>query len=798
MLSIKNVTLKQWEFSLVIFLTVCSFAFGIFLGAVFYSLNSMTGISILEEYKPEIPTKIYDDKDVLISEYFLQKRVLLRFSDLPDNLIKAIIVKEDREFYTHGGFNPLGIVRAMVVNLFAGKVKQGGSTLTQQLAKVLFTTSKRSYARKIKEVWLSLQIEKLYTKNEILEMYFNQIYFGHGAYGVEAASRFYFDKHASSLDFAESTMLAILPNSPNYLSPVRNPELSQKAHWRLMKQLVGQGYISKEDAEREYYDFWIKYMGRTKNEKNMAWNVRLDRAPHFTEYIRQKMNAEFGEKRLYGEGLKIYTTLDLGINNYAESSLRSSLKYINNQYQDNKIRVRKYINERVMDTGDMISLIFNLNNVEVSGKKTARQFRDKVDNDMIEPMTMVANLFNLDNLDNFLYALKNLGNEDTSSSEKVEGAIVAIEPKTGKIRAMVGGSEFNANNQLNRTVQMYRQAGSSFKPFVYAAALNSGFYTPGSSLIDSPIVYYDKEGKEWIPNNYGGGYEGHVTLRKALEKSINIISIKLADTIGIHSIIDLSSSMLHIISPEEKRRRMRRDLSIALGSVEVSPLEMANAFAIFANGGRDVKPYSIKRVKDRNGNLITEAKDDIDNAPRRQILSPQIAYMMSQLLKSVLEDGGTAYKAVKNLNFDFDASGKTGTTDNWKDAWFVGYTPELSAAVWVGFDNYSLSLGIDNTGGQVAAPIWAQFMVSALKNYDNTKMDRPDGITTVKICSKSGLIPGPACKQVFEENFLDGSEPTKSCNICGKEDTLNDEYELNDIPANLLKNRKPRYNLLKK
>ncbi len=799
MLSIKKIPLKQWELGLVISLTVFSFVFGIFLGSVFYSLNNLSGISILEEYKPEIPTKIYDDKGRLISEYFLQKRVLLRFKDLPDDLIRSIIVKEDRSFYSHNGINPMGIARAFFVNLFAGKVKQGGSTLTQQLAKVLFTTAKKSYTRKIKEAWLSLQIEKLYTKNEILEMYFNQIYFGHGAYGVEAASRFYFDKKATDLDLAESTLLAILPNSPNYLSPVRNPERAQKLHWRLMRQLIQVGYVSKDDAEREYYDFWVKYLNRSKNEQNLAWNVRVDKAPHFTEYIRQKMNIEFGEKRLYGEGLKIYTTLDLSINYAASRSLKQTLGSVNAQYLENKSKVRKYFSNYMMDTIDLISLIFNQNNIEVAGKKVIRQFDDKVHSDIIEPLTLVAGLFSLDNMDNLLYTLVNAGREDVSKEEKVEGAIVAVEPKTGKIKAMVGGSDFNANNQLNRSVQMFRQAGSSFKPFVYAAALNSGYYTPGSSLVDSPIVYYDKDGREWIPNNYGGEYQGQVTLRRALEKSINIISIKLADTVGIGSIVDFCASMLHISSPEEKRKRIRRDLSLALGSVEVSPLEMASAFAIFANEGKDVIPYSIRKVVDRNGNTILDEEKRLKKTIKRQVLTPQIAYLVSHMMKSVLQPGGTGYRAVSGLDFSkFDAAGKTGTTDNWKDAWFVGYTPQLSAAVWVGFDNYSLSLGIDNTGGHVAAPIWALFMASALQNYTNTTMKKPEGIVTMKICAKTGLLPSASCKNVFEENFLSGSEPTTSCQYCGNDDMGNNDYEMQDIPAELLKKRKPRYNLLNK
>jgi len=303
--------IKKIESGLISGLFVVSFFSGLLLGYLIYSLNNLTGITLLEEYKPEIPTRIYDDKDRLISEYFLQKRILVPFKSLPHDLIRAIIVKEDREFYSHKGINLQGIMRAFFVNLTAGHIRQGGSTLTQQLAKVLFTSQKRSYFRKLKEIWLALQIEKLYTKDEILEMYFNQIYFGHGAYGIESASRFYLGKSCQDLDFIECCLLAILPNAPNYYSPLRNPEIAQKQHWRLVSQMIKMGYADAKEATRDFKSFWASYLTKGRTSEQFSWNVRVDNAPHFTEYIRQRMYQKYGDKKLYGEGLRIYTTLDL-------------------------------------------------------------------------------------------------------------------------------------------------------------------------------------------------------------------------------------------------------------------------------------------------------------------------------------------------------------------------------------------------------------------------------------------------------------------------------------------------------
>lgn len=776
-----------------------SLIYGMVFGNVIYSLNNLTGIKALEQYRPEIPTRIYDVKDRLISEYFLKKRILLTFDDLPQDLLDALIVKEDREFYRHKGINPAGIARAFLVNLAAGRIRQGGSTLTQQLAKVLFTSQKRTYFRKIKEVWLALQIEKLYTKNEILEMYFNQIYFGHGAYGIEAASRFYFSKGTSDLNFAECLLMAILPNAPNYYSPLRNPEVAMKHHLRLMRKMVKLGYIGREEADREYYDFWTKYLNQSRTRTDVAWNVRLDKAPYFTEYIRRRMNRKLGENKLYGDGFKIYTTLDLDLQRYAQQSLWAQLKQLNSQYHLDKNRIKKYFDENIVDTVDLLSLVMGLNSVDIGEKKTIERFRDYFTRELLDPLQLLGYNFSQDSMDNLLYIVRNKGAVDTGSREKVEGAIVSVEPKTGRIVAMVGGSGFSSDNQLNRVVQMRRQAGSAFKPFVYAAAIDSGYFTPGSVIIDSPIVYTDKDGNNWIPNNYSGRYHGRVTLRRALQKSINIVSIKLADTMGLDSVLTMSAKLLHILSDAEQKERLKRNLSVALGTIEVSPLEMATAYAVLANQGEDVIPYTIRNIKDRYDNLIEDDEQKVQEKPNRRILTPQVAYIMTDLLQEILKPGGTAWGAVGRTGFSYRAAGKTGTTDNWKDAWFLGFTPELSTAVWIGFDHYGTSLGVGNTGGRVAAPVWAEYMQKALSKYPNTPFSEVDGLVHVRICGSTGLLPSEKCKDVYEEIFIRGSEPDRICEYCAKEGTGEGDYELRDLSIDMLKGgHQPTYRLLER
>ncbi len=786
--------LRNIERFILFSLLVYSIILGITVGFMYISLKNLTGIKQLEEYKPAIPTKIYDIKKRLISEYFEEQREIVSLDEIPDLLKKALIAVEDKSFYYHKGINFEGIIRAFIVNLLAGRIKEGGSTITQQLAKILFTTRKRSIFRKLKEIWLALQIEKLYTKDEILEFYLNQVYFGHGAYGVESAARFYFNKHTYQLNLAECALLAGLPAAPNKYSPIKNPENSQKRHRKVLKNMVREKIITQKQADEAYYDFWINYQGKIVSPNISFWKIRVDKAPHFTEHIRRMMEKKFGATILYKEGLHIYTTLDLDMQKAAQDTLWKRLELQNKKYYSRIEKINKYFDKQFTDLISLIGLLFDNKKIgSISAKKELNRFNYYFIKDILDKVDIVSLIFGLDDIHR-LFRIYRSAEKINAVEDKVEGALIAIEPSTGYIKAMVGGSEFTPENQLNRAVQSYRQPGSAFKPFVYIAALDTAKFTPATTFTDAPVVYFDTQGKEWIPNNYTGKYYGLVTLRKALQKSINIISVKLADNIGIDKVRELAAKMLHIYSFDELKRNLPNDLSLALGTATVSPLQMANAFAIIANKGRDVIPISIKYITDRNGNLIIDYENEIRKKPRYQIITPQVAFLITDMMRSVLQPGGTAWKAVCDTGFALPAAGKTGTTDNWRDAWFAGFTKKLVAVVWVGFDDYSKSLGLGEEGGKVAAPIWCEFMMKALKNKYVPDFEPPEGITKVKICLKSGKLPSQYCEETGEEYFIQGSEPTEICTECkeGYKKYELDEKKIEDLLQKQRKEKKER------
>jgi len=777
-LNLKEIfTLKNFERLLLVGLLVYSVILGATVGFMYESLKKLTGIKELEYYKPSIPTKIFDVKNRLISEYFVEQREIVDYNKIPENLINAVIAVEDNDFYHHRGINFQGIIRAFFVNIIAGKIKEGGSTITQQLAKILFTSRRRTYFRKLKEAWLALQIEKLYTKKEILTFYLNQVYLGHGAYGVESASRLYFNKHVNQLNLAECAMLAGLPAAPNKYSPLRNPDTAQKRQWKVLKNMISLGYITKKDAKDAFYDFWMNYQNKVISPNLSIWKIREDKAPYFTEYIRRKMEKEFGKSALYKEGLRIYTTLDLDYQKDAQESLWQQLKKQNEIYYKNITRINNYFDKNFTDLISLLGIVLNDEKIEkLTALKEIHRINTKFKNEYMDKIDEIALLFGLDNLHQFITEYRNKI-ENKKFSDKVEGALIAIDPRNGYIKAMVGGSGFSPDNQLNRAIQSHRQPGSAFKPFVYITALDTGEYTPASTFMDEPIVYIDKDGKEWIPNNYSGKYYGLVTLRKALQHSINIISVKLADQIGIDKVRNLAARMLHIYSFKERKKYLPDDLSLALGTASVTPLQMANAFAIIANEGKDVIPISIRYITDRNGNLIKNYEQKIKKKPKDQVITPQIAFLITDMLKSILKPGGTGWGAVVRTKFNLIAAGKTGTTDNWKDTWFVGFNKYLATAVWIGFDNPQKSLGVGQDAGHVAAPVWMRFFMKVFKNKYVPDYTPPDGIVQKVICLYSGKLPSNYCKEVGPEYFLKGTEPTEVCTECKN---ANKKYELDE------------------
>ncbi|MCK5011384.1 MAG: PBP1A family penicillin-binding protein, partial [Deltaproteobacteria bacterium] len=610
-----------------------------------YDLPRLTSV---EDYTPKTVTQVFSENGEIIAEFFVEKRYIIPIEEMPATLIRAFISSEDARFFEHQGIDLLSISRALIKNIKSMDIVQGGSTITQQITKSLLLSPEKSYTRKIKEAILARRIENSLSKRDILSIYLNQIYLGHRSYGVEAAALTYFGKHASELNLAESALLAGLPKAPSAYSPIRHPLKAQKRQRYVLQRMLQRGYITKGQA-KEAADMILNIVPPENK------NIKV--APYFTEHLRQYLENTYGTDLLYGEGLKVYTPLNLLMQKSAQRAVESGL---------NDFETR-----------------------EGSQKDESR----------------------------------------------VQGALVAMEPRTGHVKALVGGVKF-LENQFNRAIQARRQLGSAFKPIVYAAALDKDYVTT-TIIIDSPLIFKIKSDMEfWEPRNYDLEFKGPITLRKALAYSRNIITIKILQDIGIDYVINYAKR-LGIDSP------LNRDLSLALGSSGISLLEITRAYAVFANQGFKVEPIFITKVTDRNGTVLEE------NKPRlSQAISPQTSYIMTSLLKSVVEEGtGRKVKALHR-----PCAGKTGTTNDVRDAWFIGFTPHIIAGTWVGFDDEK-PLGKHETGAVAASPIWLKFMQEVLEGTPMKTFSIPEGIIFVKIDPETGKPPSPQSQKIIFECF---------------------------------------------
>ena len=651
-------------------------------------IDELPSISNLENYTPSIVTKIFDRNGKLITELFMERRVLVPLKDIPADLQNAFLATEDNDFYNHWGISTKGILRAFVKNLAKGKVSQGGSTITQQLSKAIFLTSERTMKRKLKEVLLTIQLERQHTKEEILQLYINQIYFGAGGYGAESASRVYFGKSVKDLNLAEAAMIAALPKAPNYYSPLKNAERATKRRALVLSRMRELGYIT-EEQEQEANATPVPTEKHTQEQAS---------AHYFVEYLRILLEPKYGTNVLHKGGLTIYTTLDIKMQEVAEKALTEALDKFDKEYNEA---------------------------AKKQGKKT----------------------------------------------KKVQGAIMAIDPKTGAIRVMVGGRDFK-ENKFNRAVQAKRQAGSSFKPFVYTAAIDTRQITPATQLEDEQLLYlFDGKKwelssgnlsnievlaekmtakdlidpmKVWHPVNFDRKYRGSVLVRRAIEKSLNVCAVQVIDKVGPETVIDYARKM-GIKSP------LTNTLSLSLGASDVTLQEMVSAFGTLASGGVRTEPYFITKVIDKDGKVLE------NNLPiEKEVLSPQTSFVMTNLLQGVVRNGSGA--AARQL--ERPCAGKTGTSNDNVDAWFVGYTPQLVAGVWVGYDDRT-SLGSSITGGKIACPIWTTFMQGALKGYPKVDFAQPvSGVEWALIDPKTGLLALSKTKNAYLEAFLEGTAPT--------------------------------------
>lgn len=612
-----------------LFIALCLVVFaGLGFGYIFAAYQSLPAVG--NNMRPAVSSQVFDSHGRLITTLHSdQNRLPIDINKVPQNLQNAFIAAEDNRFYEHIGIDPIGIFRAIFANLTNRGIAQGGSTITQQLAKNAFLSQEQTLKRKIQEAMLALEIEHKYSKKEILEMYMNQIYFGQGAYGIQTAAKTYFNKDVNELTLTQCAMLAGLPKSPNYYSPFNNLNEAKKRKNVVLDQMVKYGYVSAAEAE----DAKNQDLGLSKSHQSKE----ADEYASFIDYVSQQVAKKYGDDALYKEGLKIYTTMDVEKQHAAVRAMRN----LPNNYTD--------------------------------------------ENGLTQP----------------------------------QAAIVSIDPKTGHILAMVGG---RGQDSFNRASMAVRQPGSAFKPFVYLTALQHDM-TPDTTMNDQPVTY-----GSWSPKNAGGSYSGTMTLSDALAHSVNTIAVQLADQVGTKNII-ANAKKMGITTLDAKDD----NLAMALGGLTkgVTPLEMASAYGTFANKGVHVKPTAIVKILDRNGNVLEDASTLEKEETKTRVMSEREAYEMTTMLEGVIDHGTGTAAAIGR-----PAAGKTGTTDDNKDAWFVGYTPDIVTAVWIGDDTGSHSLG-EIYGGTIPAEIWKDYMSSATSDESGGDFSAPSGMERRKETTSS-------------------------------------------------------------
>lgn len=777
-----NLNIKQFKKFYIIAIAIIFLLNTIIFSFLIADIVAQPDIEAIELYQPTIPTKIYDIKGEVISEFFTEQRALVNYKDLPPHLIEAIISMEDNNFMKHAGIDIIGIFRGTIGNMLLGRRPRGASTLTQQVARgIVLKSRERTITRKLREIWVTFQIEKRLTKEEIVTLYFNQIFFGHSVYGVQAASRFYFNKDVQDLNLAECAMLATLPPSPNTYSPINNPNISMQRHKVVLKRMNDMKFITQVEGDIAYKEFWESYTGKIGRRGTTAYSASMDRAPYVTEYVRRILVERYDEKTLKEEGLKIYTTIDIEKQEAAQKLLTEALRNYNIKYEGGSLDISSVYDRTLLNKLEMLSLIVALPE-DLAYNKFNIAVRDALNKNVSSPLALLSDMFGMENVNDVIMEVMKA--DEAELSRQIEGALVSINPKNGYIVSMVGGSGFTPRNQLNRVTQARRQAGSAFKPFVYAASMDITNYSPSTIVSDAPIGFVFEDGNSWIPKNYSANFKGDVSLRYALAVSLNIATINVLNYVGVTNAIKYMEPIFKADNDEKKSKRMfNADLTLSLGTGLFTPLELTTGFATIANEGKEVEPILIRYVTDRHDVMIDNFEEDLkkeieERGGAKQVMSQEVAYLISDILSGVLR-GGTATSAMYEAKFTRMGAGKTGTSNDWKDAWFVGYTPELATGIWIGFDSFKYSLGNNQVGGRIAAPIWGKYMVEALKTIKPTWYKKPNNIVNINICAVSGKLPSASCYSIKSELFIRDKIPNEICNVCAN--YLQDSSELDSI-----------------
>lgn len=731
------------------------------LALIVVGLNNLTSIRVLEEYRPAVKTRVYDSKGRIITEFFREKRNLVDYDKISPYLIEATLSIEDKRFFSHYGIDPWRIMKAILVNLMEMRKKEGGSTITIQLSKVLFLDFAKTFERKFRELWYAVQIEKQYSKKEILYLYLNQLNYGHGYYGVEAASKFYFGKSAEDLSVAQAALLSGIPKSPVYYSPKSYPENAQSRHRVVLQSMVNNGYIAQETASRSFRQYWQSFLSEKKLEKSSQAQEKTV-ASHFVEYIRKKLERDLQDKDIYKHGLNVYTTLDLDLQRIAEEEVEKSLAIQNAVHQREKTVLDQQKPLRHLERLSYLARLFSMPNFDVA-RGVEREFtKELILKDPYQSFKAMGLVLGPKGLWDFFHSDFLEKELNLASEENAQAAMIAIDPSSGYIRVMIGGPSFDYHNQFNRAILLRRQVGSLLKPFIYAIAFEDKILTPSTMLYDLPTAFGD-----YVPKNYDGHYRGPVLVRQALSKSINVLAVEALSRIGIDRGREEMARVFRAFSEEDKNRLFPKDFTMALGTGSFSPLDMAVAYAVLANEGREVVPKTIRYVTDANGQIIKDYEKIYAQASVRQIFSEETAFLIANITQDVFRPGGTAYlpDLLKEFEHYAHSFGKTGTTSNWVDAWFAGANKHLAAVVWVGYDD-NRSLGKGRVGGRVAAPVWINFQKKALLDEKVLPIRKPPGVVAQRICKQLGLLAGPYDREedVYLEYFHSDNVPKDVCN----------------------------------
>ena len=744
---------------------------------LWYFSSNLPDYKILSSYKPPVSSRVHSGEGQLIAEYALQKRIFIPYDSIPEKVIYSFLSAEDKNFFSHPGVDAKSITRAIIKNtknFFSEKRLEGASTITQQVAKNFLLTNEVSIKRKIKEAILAFRIERAYSKERIMELYLNQIYLGEGTYGVAAASLEYFDKAVSELNYEEAALLAALPRAPSTYNPYKSVEKAKVRRNTVLKNLYHNSYINKTE-----YEELIKKDIKTKKRKIKL----LEEANFYTEEVRRIVSDIYGYDNLYKGGLSIRTPL---ISNYqieALKALREGLEEYDRRHgwrgpitNLNSLDWTKKIDEFIADK----SLNWKLAKVIEVNKLTIKiEIQDKKIGfvDFKNASWTRKNSFeDFLKLNDIIYVKKIKKNKwNLKQLPKINGAIVVMDPYTGRVLAMAGGFSFKLS-EFNRATQAKRQPGSAFKPFVYAAALENGF-TPSTLILDAPFVMDQGEGlKTWKPENYGKKFYGPSTLRTGIEKSRNLMTVRVAQKVGFEQISKITNNFgIYNDVPEL--------LSVSLGAAETTLIKLTNAYCSFVNGGKKVTPIFIDRIQNRRGKTIFNSderkcvgceeisylKDEIPSIQdnRKQIISPETAYQIISMMEGVIKRG--TGRKLRNLNLPL--AGKTGTTNKNMDAWFVGFTSKLVVGVYVGFDEPK-TLGKYETGAKAALPIFKRFVQNVVKKKEALPFKVPKNINLVIVDVETGLTPNDNTKKMIYESFKTGDNFIVSLEKLSNKDRL--------------------------